>query len=90
MDKEAKLQQIAAITKSLEEVTKDLKSYSAVIENGGSDLEAIGKSSQAHTDLIASVRSLNRAARGPVDMVFAQIEAVSTRFVTKGEWWVRG
>jgi hypothetical protein len=79
MDKEAAAQQIAAITKALEDVTKDLKLYSSVIGNGGTDLESIGKVSESHTSLIASVRCLNRAARGPVDMVFAQIEAVSTR-----------
>lgn len=80
MDKETATRQIAAITQALEDVTKDLKAYASVIENGsdGKDLESIGKVSQSHTDLVASVRSLNRAARGPVDMIFAQIENVST------------
>lgn len=78
MDKAAAAQQIAAITKSLEDVTKDLKLYAAAIENGSpTGLEETGKVSQTHTDLIASVRALNRNARGPVDMVFAQIENVS-------------
>jgi hypothetical protein len=82
MDKEAASQQIAAITKALEDVTKDLKLYSLVVENGsGKDLESIGKVSQSHTNLVASVRTLNRAARGQVDMVFAQIEAVSAEGV---------
>ena len=78
MDKAAAAQQIAAITASLESVTKDLKLYASAIENGsGTDLESIGKVSSTHTNLIASVRTLNRSARGLVDMVFAQIEAVS-------------
>jgi hypothetical protein len=77
MDKEAAAQQIAAITKSLEDVQKDLRFYVSAIENGtGTDLESIGEVSSTHTNLIASVRNLNRSARGPVDMVFAQIEAV--------------
>ena len=77
MDKEAAAQQITAITKSLEDAQKDLRLYASAIENGsGTDLESIGKVSSTHTNLIASVRSLNRSARGPVDMVFAQIEAV--------------
>jgi len=77
MDKEAAAQQIAAITKFLEDAQKDLRLYASAIENGsGTDLESIGKVSSTHTNLIASVRSLNRSARGPVDMVFAQIEAV--------------
>ncbi|KAE9367267.1 o-methyltransferas-like protein [Stipitochalara longipes BDJ] len=78
MDKAAAAQQIAAITASLEAVTKDLKLYASAIENGsGTDLESIGKVSSTHTNLIARVRTLNRSARGPVDMVFAQIEAVA-------------
>ncbi|PMD29394.1 o-methyltransferas-like protein [Hyaloscypha variabilis F] len=78
MDKAAAAQQIAAITASLETLTKDLKLYASAIENGsGTDLESIGKVSSTHTNLIASVRTLNRSARGPVDMVFAQIEAVA-------------
>jgi hypothetical protein len=57
MDKETASQQIAAITKALEDVTKDLKLYSSIVENGrGTDLESIGKVSQSHTNLIASVR----------------------------------
>ena len=78
MDKEAALQQVAAITQALEEVTKGLKQYATVIQESGgkSDLESIGQVSQSHTDLVSGVRTLNRASRGPVDMVFAQIEAV--------------
>jgi hypothetical protein len=80
MDKAAAAQQIAAITNSLEDLSKDLKPYAAAIENGSrTDLESIGKVSQTHTSLIASVKSLNRSARGLVDMVFAQIEAVSSQ-----------
>lgn len=78
MDKTAAAQQIAAIRASLEAVEKDLTLYASAIENGsGTDLESIGKVSSTHTNLIADVRSLNRSTRGPVDMVFAQIEAVS-------------
>lgn len=84
MDKEAALQQVATITQALEEVTKGLKQYATVIQASGgeTDLESIGQISQSHTDLVSGVRSLNRAARGPVDMVFAQIEAVGLPIVS--------
>jgi hypothetical protein len=76
MDKATAAQQIAAITASLEDVQKKLSLYALAIENGsGTDLESIGNVSSTHTNLITSVRTLNRSARGPVDMVFAQIEA---------------
>jgi hypothetical protein len=78
MNKAAVAQQIAAITKPLEDVTKDLKLYASAVENGsGIDLESIGKVGSTHTSLIASGRNLNRSARVLADMVFAQIEAVS-------------
>lgn len=79
MDKETATKQIAAITQALNDVSKDLKVYSSVIQNGmdAQDLESIGKVSQSYVDLVASIRTLNRSARGPVDMVIAQIENAS-------------
>lgn len=79
MDKETATRQLAAITQALEDVTKDLKLYSLVIQDGsiGKGLEDFGRISESYEHLIASVRSLNRAARGPVDMLLGQVEHVS-------------
>ncbi|KAE9372596.1 o-methyltransferas-like protein [Stipitochalara longipes BDJ] len=80
MDKEGATRQVAAITQALEDVTKDLKLYSSLVEDGsivGKDLESIGKVSQSYTKLMVSVRSLNRAARGPVNSVLEHVEAMT-------------
>jgi hypothetical protein len=81
MDKETATRQLAAITQALEDTTKDLKAYSLVVQDGttGKNLEDFGKISESYDHLLASVRSLNRAARGPVDLLWAHIEHVCTR-----------
>lgn len=75
-DPAAAAQQIVAITAALDEVSTGLKQYASVLEKSTtpSDLRTIGNISKSHTDLVANVRTLNRAVRGPVDMMFAQIE----------------
>jgi hypothetical protein len=82
MDKEGAIKQLAAIKQSLEEINKDLELYSSLVEDDSivrKDLESIAKVNVSHTKLVASVRTLNRAARGPVDSIFAHTENVSTR-----------
>lgn len=81
MDKETATKQIAAITQALEDVTKDFRVYSSVISKGtdGQDLELIAKVSKSYVDLVASIKTLNRSARGPMDMVISQVENVSPR-----------
>jgi hypothetical protein len=84
MEKETITRQLAAITQALEDVTKELKVYSSVVQDGtvGKDLEDLGRISESYEDLIASVRSLNRAARGPVDLLLSQVEHVSPQIIS--------
>ncbi|PMD32529.1 o-methyltransferas-like protein [Hyaloscypha variabilis F] len=79
MDKETITRQLAAITQALEDVTKELKVYSSVVQDGtvGKNLEGLGRISESYEDLVASVRSLNRAARGPVDLLLSQVEHIA-------------
>lgn len=80
MDKETANRQVAAISQALEDVTKDFKVYSSVVKDGttGKSLEDFGRIGESHEHLVASVRSLNRAARGPVDLLWSYIEHVRT------------
>lgn len=75
---ETAAQQIAAARAAVDDVSRRLDRYAAAVESSANTvtLESMGRVSQSHTDLVASVRALNRAARGPADMMFAQIEAV--------------
>jgi hypothetical protein len=77
---EAIARQLEAIQKAVDDVQISLQQYSETAEKGAgaTSLESQGQINQSHRDLLATIGTLNRVTQGPANMVFAQIENVST------------
>jgi len=73
--------EIAALKHSLTEVTAAVNEYAelAVQNVGNKDVMASGSVKQSHKDLFLKTNKLLRTVRGPVDMVTAHLENVSTQ-----------
>lgn len=85
---EAIARQLEAIKKAVDDVQISLQQYSETAEKGAgaTSLESQGQINQSHRDLLATIGALNRVTQGPANMVFAQIENVSTLHVESVKW----
>jgi hypothetical protein len=72
-------EEIAALRQTLEKVNSALDSYAEIAARnvGDKSIAASGEVSNAHTDLYLQTHGLLRAVRGPIDMVYSHVEAVS-------------
>lgn len=72
-------EQHIAIKANLEHFTAIANEYSAVFERNASsdDLSAVGEISQCHVRLLESVKQLQSAVYGPLNMIMLHYEEVS-------------
>jgi hypothetical protein len=80
---EAAAIQAAALKAALQEVTDAVEKYTKVSlqHAGAADLERLGEVSELEINMLVKSRNLDRVVRGPVTMMFAHFENVSTFFI---------
>src|SRR5690554_106727 len=82
MDREQRIAQHNAIKAQLQTLTDAVNAYSATFEKNSSsdDLEAIGQISQCQVTMTESVKQMQSAIYGPLNMVMLHYEEVRLRF----------
>lgn len=78
--------QLVAIKANFEEFTAAVNEYSAIFEQNASldDLSAVGEISQYHVKMLQSVKQMQSAVYGPLNMIMLHYEEVSSLGSMKG------
>jgi hypothetical protein len=88
MDREQRIAQHDAIKTQLKTLTDAVNAYSATFEKNSSsdDLAAIGEISQCQVTMTESVKQMQSAIYGPLNMVMLHYEEVSLYIPTTKQW----
>jgi hypothetical protein len=78
--------EISALKQSLSEVSTAIDAYAEIATQnvGNKDSKALGEVKESHKALFLKTNALLMTARGPVDMLMANIEKVSTQRSRQG------